>query len=88
MEPYGRIGIGIMELVAAILLFFPKTVWLGAGIAVGILTGAIVMHLTQLGIEIQNDGGMLFYMAIGTFLMSSGILWVYKKDIPILGKLF
>ena len=30
LEPYGRIGIGILELIAAILLFIPKTVWMGA----------------------------------------------------------
>ena len=56
MEPFGRIGIGVMELIAAVLLMFRKTVWLGAGLATGILSGAILMHLTQLGIEVQDDG--------------------------------
>ena len=86
MEPFGRIGIGVLELIAAILLLIPRTVWLGAGLAVGVLSGAIFFHLTILGIEIHGDGGTLFYMALGTFLMSAIILWNYRSDIPILNK--
>ncbi|MEL6192185.1 MAG: DoxX family protein [Bacteroidota bacterium] len=86
MEPFGRIGIGVLELIAAILLLIPRTVWLGAGLALGVLSGAIFFHLTILGIEIHGDGGTLFYMALGTFLMSAIILWNYRADIPILNK--
>ena len=86
MEPFGRIGIGVLELIAAILLLIPRTVWLGAGLALGVLSGAIFFHLTILGIEIHGDGGTLFYMALGTFLMSASILWNYRADIPILNK--
>ena len=86
MEPFGRIGIGVLELIAAILLLIPRTVWLGAGLALGVLSGAIFFHLTILGIEIHGDGGTLFYMALGTFLMSAIILWNYRSDIPILNK--
>ena len=85
MEPFGRIGIGVMELIAAILLMFRKTIWLGAGLATGILSGAIIMHFTQLGIEVQGDGGMLFFMAIGTFLISFVVLFFHRKEIPIIG---
>ena len=60
MEPYGRIGIGILELIAAILILVPKTVWLGALLTLGILSGAIFFHLTKIGIEINGDGGTLF----------------------------
>jgi len=74
LEPYGRIGIGILELIAAILILFPKTIWAGALLTIGLLSGAILMHLTKLGIEINNDGGILFYMAISTFTLSLLIL--------------
>ncbi|SDS54248.1 hypothetical protein SAMN04515667_2409 [Formosa sp. Hel1_31_208] len=86
LEPVGRIGIGIAELLAAILLLVRKTVWIGATLTLGIIGGAISMHLTQLGIDIRNDGGLLFYTALITFLLVLGILYIYRKDIPIFGK--
>ncbi|WP_459213039.1 DoxX family membrane protein [Aquimarina rhabdastrellae] len=88
LEPVGRIGIGIAELIAGILLLIPRTVWLGATLTLGIIGGAIMMHLTQLGIEIKGDGGVLFYTAVVTFLLSAIILWLYRTSIPIIGKRF
>lgn len=82
LEPYGRIGIGILELIASILLLIPKTVWYGALIITGIIGGAILIHLTQLGIVVNNDGGVLFITAIITFTLSSIILYLYRKDLP------
>ena len=75
-----------MELISAILILMPKTVWLGAGLTLGVLGGAIIMHLTNLGIEINGDSGTLFYMAVGTFILSAMVLFFYRKDIPIIGK--
>lgn len=86
LEPIGRIGIGIAELIAGILLLIRKTAWLGATLTLGIIGGAILMHLTQLGIEIKGDGGVLFYTALVTFIVSLVILFLYRKDIPIIGK--
>ncbi|APY09584.1 DoxX family protein [Winogradskyella sp. J14-2] len=86
LEPYGRIGVGLLELVAGILLLIPKTVWAGALLTLGLIGGAIVMHLTQLGIEVNGDGGVLFYTAIITFILSAIILYYFRKYIPILGK--
>ena len=80
LEPYGRIGIGIIELIAGLLLLIPKTIWLGASLTLGVIGGAIFMHLTQLGIEVNNDGGRLFITAIVTFILASIILLIYKKD--------
>ena len=88
LEPYGRIGIGILELIAGILILIPKTVWMGAGLTLGIIGGAIMMHLTQLGIEVNGDGGVLFITAVVTFILSLITLWFYRKDIPIVGKKF
>jgi len=85
LEPFGRIGIGILELISAILILIPRTIWLGALITVGLMAGAITMYLTQLGIEINNDGGALFYMALGMFLLSALILVNQRKNIPFIG---
>ena len=86
LEPYGRIGIGVFELIAGILLLIPKTIWMGATLTLGIIAGAIFMHLTQLGIEVNNDGGVLFITAIITFVLSAAILYIYKNDIPFIKK--
>lgn len=87
MEPYGRILIGVVELIAAIFLLIPKLVWVGALLTLGVIGGAITMHLTNLGIEINNDNGILFITALATILLSVLILYWYKKDIPYLGKI-
>ncbi len=84
IEPYGRIGVGILELIASILLLFNKKSWLGALLATGLMAGAIVSHLTQLGIEVKGDGGTLFYMAVGTWILSLIVLWNKRKDIPFI----
>jgi len=86
LEPIGRIGIGILELIAAILILIPKTIWIGAGLTLGLIGGAIVMHLTKLGIEVKNDGGLLFGTAVLTFILSVLILFLHKKNIPFLKK--
>lgn len=88
LEPIGRIGIGVLELIAATLLLITKTIWAGALLTIGLLSGAIMMHLTQLGIEINNDGGVLFYMAVSTLMLSLIILWNQRKSIPIIGSKF
>jgi len=84
MEPFGRIGIGVAELIAAILLLIPKSIWMGAGLTLGLMAGAIFLHLTKIGIEVHGDNGSLFYTAIGTFFLSLIILWEYRKHIPFL----
>lgn len=86
MEPWGRIGSGIVELIAAVLILFPKTTWLGALMALGTVTGAIFFHLTKLGIEVMNDGGLLFILAGVVFLCSFILLWKHRAEIPVLGK--
>lgn len=87
LEPYGRIGIGVIELIAAVLILIPRSIWLGAGLTAGVLSGAIMMHLTQLGIEINGDGGTLFYLALITFILSVIVLWFERKAIPIIGNM-
>ena len=60
MEPWGRIGIGVLKLIASILLFLPKKIWMGAGLATGLMAGAVMMHLTMIGIKVKGNGGALF----------------------------
>src|ERR1051325_2606392 len=54
-EPWGRIGSGVVELIAAILILTPRFTWLGSLLAMGVMAGAIFSHLTVLGIEVQSD---------------------------------
>ncbi|GGD05640.1 DoxX family membrane protein [Hyunsoonleella pacifica] len=84
LEPYGRIGIGIIELIAGILLLIRKTAWIGALLTLGVIGGAIIMHLTILGIDVKGDGGVLFTTAVVTFLLAAIITIIYKKDIPLI----
>lgn len=80
LEPYGRIIIGTLELIAGILLLIPKTVWVGAILTLTIIGGAIMMHITQIGIVVNNDNGVLFITAIITFILSGIILYLYRED--------
>jgi uncharacterized membrane protein YphA (DoxX/SURF4 family) len=81
MEPWGRIGIGSMELVAAVLIIIPRTTGIGALLAVGLMAGAIFFHLTKLGIEVQGDGGQLFILATLVFTSSAVLLYIFRKEV-------
>lgn len=85
VEPWGRIGSGIIEVIAVILLLYPRTVWIGALIALGTISGAIFSHLTKLGIVVKNDGGLLFILAVSVFVGSTIILVLHRREIPIVG---
>ena len=84
-EPWGRIGSGAVELVASVLLLIPATAGLGAGLALAVIAGAIVSHLTILGIEVLGDGGLLFGLAVVVFLASAGILLIRRGELPLVG---
>lgn len=85
-EAFGRIGSGIVELFAVIFLLFPSRAWLGAIIALGTISGAIMSHLTMLGIEVKGDGGLLFGLAVVVFLLSSVILFIHRRALPVVGR--
>lgn len=81
-EPFGRWLIGSSELVASILLFIPRTRIFGAGMALGIISGAIVFHLfTPLGVEILGDGGLLFTLACGVWISAAAILVLHRREV-------
>lgn len=86
VEVSGRIGSGIMELIAALLLLTPRFVWAGAVLAMAATGGAIVSHLTFLGIEVQGDKGLLFILAITVFVTSAIALFLHRNQIPTFGK--
>jgi hypothetical protein len=87
-EPWGRIGSGVVELIAAGLLLTPRFVWAGATLALGVMAGAILSHLTLLGIEVQGDKGLLFALAVIVFVAGAIALFLHRKQIPVLGKRF
>lgn len=81
-EPFGRHFIGASELVASILLFVPRVRFVGAGMAMVIISGAILFHLfTPLGVEIMGDGGLLFALACGVWLSSAAILLIERDRV-------
>jgi putative oxidoreductase len=88
VEVSGRIGSGIMELIAALLLLTPRFVWAGAILAMAATGGAIASHLTFLGIEVQGDKGLLFFLAITVFGTSAVALFWHRMQIPVFGKRF
>lgn len=88
MEPVGRIGSGVGELIASILLLIPATSWLGALMGLGVISGAIFFHLTKLGIEIQGDGGQLFIYAVLVFISCAIVAWISRHQIPVIKTLF
>jgi len=84
-EPWGRIGSGVIELVASVLLLVPATTTIGAALALAVMAGAIVSHVTVLGIEIQHDGGLLFGLALLVFVAAAAILALRRREIPVIG---
>jgi len=82
MEPWGRWLVGFLELIASIMLFIPATIWLGSILAIGLMAGALGMHLTMLGIEVQGDGGQLFIYAVVVLVCAAYIFWTSRKTIP------
>jgi uncharacterized membrane protein YphA (DoxX/SURF4 family) len=88
LEPVGRIGSGVAELITAILLLIPATAWLGAALGLGVMAGAIGAHATKLGIVVKDDGGLLFALACVVFICSAVVLWLHRQAIPIVGARF
>ena len=88
MEPWGRIGSGVAELIAAVLLLVPATAPAGAVLAMGVMAGAIARHRTVLGIAGKGDGGLLFGLAITVFISSGIVLLIRRGEIPVVGRYF
>src|SRR5437879_2164268 len=85
-EPWGRLGSGVVELIAAVLILTPRFTWLGSVLAAGVMAGAILSHLTILGIEVQGDKGLLFALALLVFVASAIYLVLHRNAIPLIGR--
>jgi putative oxidoreductase len=85
LEPWGRYASGVAELIAAVLLLVPGYVPYGALLSLGVISGAIMSHLTKLGIEVKGDGGLLFGLAVAVFVCSVAILVIRRGELPIIG---
>lgn len=89
VEPWGRIGTGVIELITGVLLLIPATAFIGGFLSFGLMSGAILSHLTVIGIESKGDGGQLFMLAIIVLACSLVIMWLHKQQgIMLYQKLF
>lgn len=87
-EPAGRLGTGALELVALLLLWPAATRAVGAALALGLMGGAIMSHLTILGIEVEGDGGTLFALALVTASAAAVTTWIHRRELPVVGGKF
>ncbi|MEQ1931847.1 MAG: hypothetical protein ABL957_15130 [Parvularculaceae bacterium] len=89
---FSQYVIGGAELVASLILI--ATVFLsrhrflqplGAMLGVAIMSGAISFHLlTPLGINVDGDGGSLFFTACGTWIACVALLFLRRHEIGVL----
>jgi len=87
MEPVGRYLIALIELTAAFLLLSPAAAT-GSVLAVGVMCGAIIAHLTRLGLEVSGDGGMMFGTLVVVLLCSGFVMIARRHEIPVVGDTF
>ena len=87
VEPWGRYASGIVELITAVLLLVPVTAALGSVLAIGVAGGALMSHLTVLGIDVKGDGGLLFGLAITVLVCGLAVAWIERRSIPVIGAL-
>lgn len=71
-EHFGRLGTGIAELIAVILLLIPKTQKIGAGGVIILMLGALGAHVMNLGF--QGDNLPLAIMAVVLIICSGYVL--------------
>lgn len=88
IEPWGRIATGVFELIASVLLLYPRTTHLGALLGTGLMSGALLMHFTLLGLEVKEDGGLLFIYALLVLLSCLLLLFFQRKQLLQLMKKF
>jgi hypothetical protein len=88
VEPWGRILTGVLELVAVGLLLTPR--WAGCGglLSLGLMGGALMGHLTKLGLIVQDDGGLLFALAVTVFAAAALVVWLRRAELPLIGGRF
>lgn len=88
MEPSGRIIIGIIESLAALMLITTSIPHLGAILGFAVMIGATFAHISVLGIEVQNDGGRLVMMLAIVVVSTLAIMYFHRRKLPLIGKTF
>ena len=85
-EPWGRIGSGIVELIASVLLLTPRTVVFGAALAMATMAGAIGSHIAKLGVALPavGDRGELFALAVIVFVCSAAVLYLHRNELRLI----
>lgn len=86
VEPWGRLGAGVMELLIVALLLVPRLVWLGALLGLGTMFGALGAHLFVIGIEVSQDNGLLFGLALFNFFGCGLLLFLERETLRMLWK--
>ena len=81
IEPWGRIGTGVVELIASVLLLLPGTIVIGGLLATGLMIGAIASHVFVLGFDVRGDGGQLAIYAIIVLLASIALMFLHRDQI-------
>lgn len=81
-EPYGRWLAAVSELVAVVLLLWPAMAGAGGLLGLGVMSGALMAHLTtKLGIEVLGDGGLLFALGIVVWVACAGIVFLRRNQL-------
>jgi uncharacterized membrane protein YphA (DoxX/SURF4 family) len=80
-EPIGRIALGVVELLVAVLILNPRTTLLGGILGTLIMIGALGVHIFLIGIIFNNDGGKLFGLALICFLACIGQVIILKNQL-------
>jgi uncharacterized membrane protein YphA (DoxX/SURF4 family) len=88
LEPWGRIGTGVFELVASTLILYPRTTPYGALLGAGLMAGAVFFHLTKLGVEVKGDGGLLFAYALIVLISCFMLLLIQRRQVAALAVAF
>lgn len=88
VEPWGRIGTGLIELITSIMLLLPSTIAVGALLGIGVMAGAILSHIMVIGIQSQGDGGQLFILALIVLVCCLLLLALEKKQVAVLANKF
>lgn len=82
-----RIVIGIIEVLAALLLL-SKIPQYGALLGFGTMLGALIAHVSILGMEIHGDGGQMVMMMAVVLLSSIIVMWINRRRMPFVGHTF
>ncbi len=80
MEPWGRYGTGVLELIASLLILYPRTTGVGALLGLGLMAGALYFHFTKLGIVFDGDA-VLFTMALIVFVCCAVLVFLSRKQL-------